>query len=148
MFASGVGTLEGLKVGKLADWQIRNSEIGIMILERKVAMTVHTSVYTKTSRQISRLAELYEKRQVSDLTAQTLNKLVDLEISQTEIQLREIERDLAEYEKQHGMSSHEFFEKYESGQTDDRMDFVEWASLTQMADDLRQHLSLLTSEGE
>lgn len=111
-------------------------------------MTVHTSVYTKTSRQISRLAELYEKRQVDDLTAQTLNKLVDLEISQTEIQLREIERDLAKYEKQHGMSSHEFFEKYESGQTDDRMDFVEWASLTQMADDLRQHLSLLTSEGE
>jgi hypothetical protein len=111
-------------------------------------MTMHTSVYIKTPRQISRLAELYAKKHVSDLTARTLGKLVDLEISEASMQLKEIERDLAEYEKQYGMSSHEFFEKYNSGQTDDRMDYVEWASLTQMADHLRQHLELLSSEEE
>ena len=53
-------------------------------------------------------------------------------------QLEEIEKVLADYEKKYGMSSVEFLKIYESGQTDDSMDSVEWASLTKMAGHLRQ----------
>ena len=35
---------------------------------------------------------------------------------------------------------------YEAGQTDDRMDFVEWASLMRMYDNLQQRLKVLTAE--
>jgi len=80
------------------------------------------------------------------LTAETLNKLVDMETSRLRMQLEDIERVLADYEKQHGMSSAEFFQKYNSGQTDDRMDYVEWASLTQMAEHLRQKIKSVSVE--
>ena len=44
----------------------------------------------------------------------------------------EIKQVLADYEKQYGMSTVDFFRKYIAGETDDRMDFIEWASLAQM----------------
>ena len=44
----------------------------------------------------------------------------------------EIKQVLADYEKQYGMSTVHFFRKYIAGETDDCMDFVEWASLAQM----------------
>ena len=47
-------------------------------------------------------------------------------------QIKSIKEVLAGYEKQYGMSTIDFFRKYISGETDDDMDFVEWASLTQM----------------
>ena len=80
------------------------------------------------------------------MTAETLNKLVDMETSRLRMQLEDIERVLADYEKQHSMSSAEFFQKYNSGQTDDRMDYVEWASLTQMAEHLRQKIKSVSVE--
>ena len=109
-------------------------------------MTIQTTPNTKYPKGVRWLAELYEKKQVSDLTAQTLNKLVDMETSRIRMQLEDIERVLADYEKQYGMSSAEFFQKYDSGQTDDRMDYVEWASLTQMAEHLRQKLESISVE--
>lgn len=36
------------------------------------------------------------------------------------------------FEKRYGMTSAEFWEKWQGGQLDDRMDFIEWASLIQM----------------
>ncbi|MBU2611463.1 MAG: hypothetical protein KJ606_11065 [Chloroflexi bacterium] len=109
-------------------------------------MVIHTAPNTKYAKGVRWLAELYEKKQIGNLTAQTLNKLVDMETSRVRMQLEEIERVLADYERQYGMSSVEFFEKYDSGQTDDRMDFVEWASLTKMAEHLRQNLEAVSIE--
>lgn len=47
-------------------------------------------------------------------------------------QIKSIKKVLAGYEKQYGMSTIDFFRKYIAGETDDSMDFVEWASLAQM----------------
>jgi hypothetical protein len=64
-------------------------------------------------------------------------------------QLDAVQVDLAEFEGQYGMTSDDFFRRYQTGQTDDRMDFVEWASLAQMANKLRQRLRVLqTSQPE
>ena len=109
-------------------------------------MTIQTTPNTKYTKGVRWLAEMYEQKQIDSLTAQTLNKLVDMEASRVRMQLEDIERVLADYEKQYDMSSAEFFQKYDSGKTDDRMDFVEWASLTQMADHLRQKLETISAE--
>lgn len=58
-------------------------------------------------------------------------------------QLRQFENDLAEFERRYHMTSSDFYTQYANGQTDDRMDFVEWASLVQMADKLRQRIQVL-----
>lgn len=109
-------------------------------------MTIQSVPNTKYAKGVRWLADLYEKKQVSSLTAQTLNKLVDMETSRLRLQLEDIERVLADYEKQYDMSSAEFFQKYDSGQTDDRMDYVEWSSLTLMAKHLRQKIESVAVE--
>jgi hypothetical protein len=110
-------------------------------------MTVQNAPNTKYTKGVRWLAELYKNRQVDSVTAQTLNKLVDLEVSRLRLQLEDMERVLAGYEKQYGMSSAEFLKKYEAGKTDDRMDYVEWASLTRMSRSFRKTLAAVSSEG-
>ena len=65
---------------------------------------------------------------------------------QVQVQLATLQSDLAEFEQQYGLNSTEFLRRYEAGQTDDRMDFVEWASLVHMRDSLLRRLQLLTGE--
>ncbi|MFZ5920501.1 MAG: hypothetical protein ACOYY3_05555 [Chloroflexota bacterium] len=106
-------------------------------------MTVYTSSHTKL---VSKLAKLYEDGQVSETTARTLNKVLDFEMNQIQTDLAATEKDLSEFEYRYHMSTADFFQQWKAGQTDDRMDYVEWASLAQMADNLRKRLEFLTSE--
>lgn len=76
----------------------------------------------------------------------TLEKLLAHEAEQVRAQLALLAADLATLEQQYGVASAEFFQRYQAGQTDDRMDFVEWASLIRMRDNLLHRLRLLTGE--
>ena len=58
------------------------------------------------------------------------------------VQLGQLQADLAQFEQQHGLSSTEFYRRFQAGQTDDRMDYVEWASLVQMHASLKDRLRL------
>lgn len=111
-------------------------------------MTIQTTPNTKYIRGVRWLAELYERKQVSNLTAQTLNKAVEYEVSQSQTQLAKIEKVLKDYEQQFNMSTAEFFKRYQAGQTDDSAESVEWASLAQMADSIRKRLELLSESSE
>ena len=77
-----------------------------------------------------------------------LNKLLAHEASVCRAQLGQLQNDLAEFEEQYGLSSDEFYRRFQAGQTDDRMDHVEWASLVQMQENLQQRLRLLTGEAQ
>ncbi|MDP1545512.1 MAG: hypothetical protein Q8L87_05765 [Anaerolineales bacterium] len=109
-------------------------------------MTIHTLPNIKYTKGVRWLAEMYEQKQIDSLTAQTLNKLVDLETSRVRMQLEEIERIMADYERQYAMKTNEFFGKFNAGQIGDSMDFVEWASLSKMAEHLRRVLEDVSSE--
>jgi hypothetical protein len=111
-------------------------------------MTVQNVPNTKYKKGVRWLAELYEKKQVSSLTAQTLNKAVEYEVSQSQLQLTEIEKVLTDYEKQFNLSTAEFLKRYQAGQTDDSAESVEWASLAKMAESIRQRLALFSETAE
>jgi len=111
-------------------------------------MTIQTLPNTKYAKGVRWLAELYEKKQVSSLTAQTLNKAVEYEVSQSQAQLTEIEKILTDYEKQFNMSTIEFFKRYQAGQTDDSAESMEWASLAQMAEGIRKRLAQFSEISE
>jgi len=80
------------------------------------------------------------------LMDRTLDKLLTHEAQVSRTQLTQLQADLAEFERRYGFLSEEFYRRFQAGQTDDRMDFVEWASLVQMADNLQKRLRLLTNE--
>ena len=108
---------------------------------------MHATSTTTVAKRLSRLALLYEKGQASELMDRTLDKLLTHEAEQSQAQLDELTAELLVIEQRYGMTSDEFYRRFQSGQTDDRMDFVEWASLSQMAANLRQRLRLLVGEG-
>jgi hypothetical protein len=98
------------------------------------------------AQRLEQLAELYRQDQASELMERTLSKLFQYEADISRQQLHRLNDDLSAYEQQYGMSSPEFYELYQNGKTDDRMDYVEWASLFQMAQRVKKHLALLSGE--
>jgi len=76
----------------------------------------------------------------------TVDKLLAYEAELCREQLQQVREDLAKFEQTYAMSSSAFYQRYQNGQTDDRMDYVEWASLIQMANNLEERLHLLTEE--
>ena len=109
-------------------------------------MTIYTS--TNSKKQVGKLFQLYDSGQVNETTARNLNKILELEVNQLQIDLAATEKDLGEFENQYNMSTMDFFRQWQAGEIDDRMDYVEWASLAQMADNLRKRLEFLTSENQ
>ena len=99
-----------------------------------------------TAKRLHALAELYQQGQVSELMDRTLEKLLRHEAEQCQAQLRQLEADLAEFEQKYQLSSTEFYRQFQAGHIGDTMDYVEWASLVQMADNLHKRQRLLTGE--
>ena len=104
--------------------------------------------HTLTAERLHALAELYEQGQASDLMERTLTKLLRHEADECQAQLRQLQADLGEFEQKYQLSSTEFYQQFQAGQTSDDMDYVEWASLIQMADNLEKRLRLLTGEAD
>ena len=103
---------------------------------------------TMTAERLYALAELYQQGQVSELMERTLEKLLRQEAEACQAQVRQLQADLREFEQKYHRSSTEFYQQFQAGQTSDEMDYVEWASLIQMADNLEKRLRLLTGEAD
>jgi hypothetical protein len=101
------------------------------------------AAYQLTAERLRALAELYQKGQTSDLMDRTLAKLLQHETEQSLDQLHQLQQDLAEFEQQYNLSSEEFYRHFQMGQIGDDMDFVEWASLVQMVENLKKRLQVL-----
>ena len=109
-------------------------------------MTVYTQ--TQTEQTLKKLTRLARTGQASDALARNIQKLLGAEINQLEMDLAATEADLRTFEQQYQLSTADFFHQWQAGQTDDRMDYVEWASLAQMAENLRQRLQFLKGESK
>ena len=107
----------------------------------------HTAAANRVARRLETLKELYRHGEASGLIERTLDKLLIYEADVCRTQLRQLLTDLVEFEQRYGLSSDEFYARFKSGQIDDRMDYVEWASLVQMRDSLQKRLQLLEGEG-
>lgn len=102
--------------------------------------------HTLTAERLHALATLYEQGPVSDLMERTLAKLLRHEADACQAQLRQLRADLAAFEQKYQRSSKEFYQQFQAGQIGDAMDYVEWASLVQMMDNLTKRLRLLGGE--
>lgn len=98
------------------------------------------------AQRLQTLAQLYEQGQASEMMDRTLDKLLAYEADICREQLDQLRTDLAAFEQRYELSSSEFYHRFQMGQTDDRMDYIEWASLVQMFNNLEQRLRLLVGE--
>lgn len=112
---------------------IRDKEVNAMLQQQKT-----------TAERLIQLAHLYEGGQASPLLERTIDKVLAYEADVARGQLAQIRQDLAELERQYEMSTDTFVRLFRAGQADDRMDFIDWVSLAQMAEGLEARLQLLT----
>jgi hypothetical protein len=96
-----------------------------------------------TAKRLRALAELYQQGQESDLMDRTLEKLLRHEAEACQAQLNQLRADLAGLEQKYNLPSDEFYASFQSGQLGDDMDYVEWASLVQMGNNLERRIELL-----
>ena len=101
-----------------------------------------------TARRLSALAQLYRRGQASPMLDRTLDKALNYEAEVSRAQLAQLEIDLAEFEQRYQRSSTDFYQQFQAGKTDDRLDYTEWAALIQMANTLRERLQLLTDDDQ
>jgi len=100
----------------------------------------------KKTRRLAVLARLSEQGQLSEEVTRSVDKFLDYEAAQTRTLLAQLQTDLQVFEQQYHLSSAEFYQQYQAGKKDDGMDFVEWASLIQMAENAQKRLALLTED--
>jgi hypothetical protein len=97
------------------------------------------------ARRLQKLARLYQHHQASETMTRTLDKLLHYEAEFSQEQSNQLQADMRQFEDKYDLCSAEFYRRFQAGETDDRMDDVEWASLVQMARNLEAGLELLTS---
>ena len=93
--------------------------------------------------RVRTLEKLYTQGETSDIVDLALEKLFTYELRQSQQQLVQLERDLSLFEQQHDLSSDAFYARFLAGEMGDAMDLMEWASLHQMAERLKQRIGLL-----
>ncbi|MBE7529388.1 MAG: hypothetical protein HND44_24020 [Chloroflexi bacterium] len=96
--------------------------------------------------QLEKLARLYQQQQASEVMTRTLDKLLHYETELSQEQLSQLQEKMRQFEQAYHLSSEEFYRRFQAGETDDRMDYVEWASMVQMAHNLQARLDLLTND--
>jgi hypothetical protein len=108
--------------------------------------TVTNPTPSKNARRLAVLTRLSEQGQLSEEVVRSVDKFLAYEAAQTRTLLEQLQADLVVFEQQYQLSSAEFYQQYQTGKTDDNLDFVEWASLIQMAENARKKLALLTED--
>jgi hypothetical protein len=89
-----------------------------------------------TLAKIKNLDQFIQKHGEDALIAETITKMLEYKIQQYQKEINRLNREMANFERAHGMGSSDFYQKYIAGDLGDDLDFVEWSSFYQM----RQHL--------
>jgi hypothetical protein len=75
-----------------------------------------------------------------------LDKLLERKRMELTQQCEEMRVELEVFEKQYGMASAEFFDKFERGELGDTVDFFDWSATWQMYTHARGYLQVLLTE--
>ena len=94
----------------------------------------------QTIKKIHILDKLYQDGYRSNTVDATIDKLIAIERIQIQQETESLTASLAEFEKQYGLSSKLFFEKFQSGQMGDDADMFEWSAIYQMWQDANKRL--------
>jgi len=97
-----------------------------------------------TLTKIKRFESLFQQGHKSVLIDSTLNKLLDIELFELKKNIREITLKIRQFEKQYGISSRKFLEKFDSGELGDTADFVEWFAYADMKAEFARKIDILS----
>ncbi len=92
---------------------------------------------------LQRLQQLYTTGFHDAFLDNALRKVIDHQIIRDEADLQRVNEALAQFERQYGLRSDEFAQKFQSGQTADSADFMEWNVFCKMRQRITTRLEIL-----
>jgi len=98
------------------------------------------------TKDLQRLAQFYEAGYQNRFLDTALHKVVAHQIQRDETDLKRVESALADFERQYGLNSDEFWAQYQAGHMSDEADWVEWNAFCKMRQRLVERLRLLRGD--
>ena len=92
---------------------------------------------------IKGLEQLFEKNLSDEYLQKAISKVISYEIAKTIEESNELSAELKIYEQRLGMTSEDFFRKFNAGELGDSADFFEWSALYQMYLRASERLNIL-----
>jgi hypothetical protein len=90
---------------------------------------------------LQNLERLYARGFRDTVTDAALLKITSSQVARDEVVLRDLERDLEDFEQHYSMTSETFFQRWQAGELEDTADFMDWNALYQMACEVRERLN-------
>jgi hypothetical protein len=75
-----------------------------------------------------------------------IHKLTQYKVDEFQRDLEDIQGNLKKFEEKYGFESKEFIERFESGEMGDKIDFIEWASLYDMQQRVKERLNVVEGD--
>jgi hypothetical protein len=97
----------------------------------------------RTLDKLQGLERLYRQGFYSEVVDRVIDKLLATEIERARAEQRDLEARLGNYERQHQLSSEEFYRRFRAGELGDEMDFVEWSVFYEMYQAILERLRVL-----
>jgi hypothetical protein len=113
------------------------------MVERPECLAKGDELMEATLERIRSLEQIYIQGYEDSFLDNALQKIISHQLAKDQADLWVLQQDLAELERQHGISSEEFYTRFQAGQMSDEADFMEWNVLYKMATKLRNRLGIL-----
>lgn len=84
------------------------------------------------------LEKFIKKHGEDPFISQTISKMLTYKIQKYEEEIDRLNRELKRFERTYKKESSAFFKEFNEGKLGDNMDFIEWSSLYQMRNRLRE----------
>jgi len=104
------------------------------------------TVASPTIGRLQALEQLYTQGYQDNVIDLTLRKLLERQVQQDEAQLANLRSDLQRFEQRYGMTSSDFYARYQAGQTGDDLDAFEWNVTYKMYTRLTTSVEVLNSQ--
>lgn len=98
------------------------------------------------AQDLQRLAQFYKAGFQNRFLDTALHKVVSHQVQRDEADLERVEAVLADFERQYGLVSDEFWAHYQAGHMSDEADWVEWNAFCKMRQRLVERLRLLRGD--
>ncbi|MCS7221703.1 MAG: hypothetical protein RML36_06240 [Anaerolineae bacterium] len=97
---------------------------------------------------LERLKQLYTMGFHDAFLENALRKMIERQIARDEADLQRINEVLVQFEQRFGLTSDEFWQKFQAGQLADTADFIEWNAFCKMRQRLLSRLHILRDNGD
>jgi hypothetical protein len=104
-------------------------------------------VQSKVLHQLKLLEALYQQGGSNAAIEQTLDKIIDQELSVAQQKKAELDRDLQEFEARYDMTSEIFIQRFQTGVLGDDLEFLEWSAFYRLNQSLQCQINLLKTNG-